>query len=285
MSDEPDLGGVMRRVKGYLELMRPLNGLIALASVWAGGFISSGGLRPVSKLAITSVSALLILSSGNAINDWCDVEIDRINRPSRPIPSGRASRGGALALAVICAVFGIALSTLVSLPAFRLAFSALLLLFLYAFKLKGTPLMGNGVVAALTGLIFVAGGIAVGRVGGSLVPAAFASLFTFAREVVKDMEDVEGDRKAGARTAPVVWGLRRAGLISAAAMILLILITPLPALMLGYSWRYVAVVGIGVNLPLIWCAASIARSPSKAPLIQRVMKFDIFAALLAICLK
>jgi geranylgeranylglycerol-phosphate geranylgeranyltransferase len=258
--------------------------LIAFISVLLGAFLSSGEAALMLPAVYVAIAAFLILSAGNAINDCCDVEIDRINKPNRPIPSGRLSRREAVTFAVICSTIGVALSFLVNLGAILISVSVVLLLALYAVKLKRTPLLGNALVALLTGLTFISGGVAVERPLGAIIPALFAFLFSLGRELVKDIEDVKGDKALGARTAPVVWGVGVSAAISAIVMGSVVILTPIPFILGVYTWRYMLAAGIGVDLVMIWCIVWILRSPSSASKVQKVMKFDIIAGLVAIYL-
>ncbi len=287
MPDQPDMDCAMRsipaeKIKAYIDISRPANGVIAFASVLLGAFLSGGG--PILSILYVAAAAFLILSAGNAINDRCDVEIDRINKPSRPIPSGRLSKREASLFSVICSLIGLSLSFLVNLTATFISLTVIILLFLYAVKLKRTPLLGNAVVAVLTGLTFISGGVAVEKPFGALIPAIFAFLFTLGREVVKDIEDVEGDKSAGAKTAPVVWGTRTSAVISAVVMGIVVAVSPIPFLLGIYSWRYMLAVAVGVDTVMIGCIVGILRSPSNATLVQRAMKLDIIAGLTAIYL-
>ncbi|MDQ1329204.1 MAG: geranylgeranylglycerol-phosphate geranylgeranyltransferase, partial [Candidatus Poribacteria bacterium] len=184
-------------IYAYVRLIRPLNGLIAFISVILGAFLSSGSVSPFIRVIIASATALLLLSAGNALNDYCDVESDRINKPSRPIPSRQISRRSALTFSVFLFIIGIGFSFFINWFALFIAIIVSLLLILYATRLREFPLLANSTVGFLTGLTFIYGGISVGCVVGAVVPAVFAFLFTSAREIVKDIQDVEGDRVAG----------------------------------------------------------------------------------------
>ena len=94
----------MKMVLAYLELARPLNGIIAFISAWLGGLFASQGITENlldTRLLFVSIAALLLLSAGNAVNDYCDYNIDRINRPQRPLPSGQIQRRHALIFAIV----------------------------------------------------------------------------------------------------------------------------------------------------------------------------------------
>lgn len=276
--------GATKTILAYLELSRPINGVIALISVLLGGFFAVGTFNHLDVLTV-AISALLLLSAGNAFNDYCDYEIDRINKPQRPIPSGRVQRRGALIFAIVLLSIGVALGFLVNQYAALIALIVSSCLIAYAVWLKRTPLVGNLVVGMLTGLTFIAGGVAVMSIRGVLVPAIFAFLFTTAREIVKDIEDTEGDIENRAKTIAVI-SKRVAVLMALVFMFAVILFSPIPYLLDWYSWRYLLTVVIGVDLVLIYLTVQLWRDASKenSAKIQQWMKWDIFVGLGAIYL-
>ena len=278
----------MKTLLAYFELARPLNGIIAFISAWLGGvFASQGKMENIInlRLLLVSVSALALLSAGNAINDYCDYDIDRINRPRRPLPSGRIRRVNALIFAIVLTVIGIWLGALINRNATGIAILVFVALVSYAFWLKRTPFVGNLVVSGLTGLTFIAGGVAIDSVQGTLIPAIFAFLFTTAREIVKDIEDIEGDLKNSVKTLATL-NPRIAVWIAISFMASVILFSPIPYLFGWYSWHYLIAVLIGVDLVLIGLAIRLCQDASRESCasIQRWMKWDIFVGLGAIYL-
>ena len=278
----------MKTLIAYLELARPLNGIIAFISAWLGGmFASQGKMENIIdiRLLLVSVSALALLSAGNAINDYCDYNIDRINRPRRPLPSGRIRRVNALIFSILLSVIGIWLGALINRNATGIAILVFVALVSYAFWLKRTPFVGNLVVSGLTGLTFIAGGVAIDSVQGTLIPAIFAFLFTTAREIVKDLEDTEGDLKNSVKTLATL-NPRIAVWTAVSFMASVILFSPIPYLFGWYSWHYLIVVLIGVDLVLIGLAIRLCRDASRESCasIQSWMKWDIFVGLGAIYL-
>ena len=278
----------MKTFIAYLALARPLNGIIAFISAGLGGmFASQGNVETLAniRLLLVSISALVLLSAGNAINDYCDYDIDRINRPQRPLPSGRIRRTNALIFAIVLTAIGIWLGTLINRNATGIAILVFVALASYAFWLKRTPFVGNLVVSGLTGLTFIAGGVAIDSVQGTLIPAIFAFLFTTAREIVKDLEDMEGDLKNNAKTLATLNPKIAVG-IAIGFMVSVILFSPFPYLLGWYSWHYLLVVFIGVDVVLIGLAIRLCQDASKESCasIQRWMKWDIFVGLGAIYL-
>lgn len=278
----------MKTLLGYVELARPLNGIIAFISAWLGGmFASAGGLENLAdiRLWLVSVSALVLLSAGNAINDYCDYDIDCINRVSRPLPSGRIRKRDALIFALCLIALGIGLGACINVYALGIAMLVSTAVVTYAFWLKRAPFIGNLVVSALTGLTFIAGGVAIESVEGTLVPAVFAFLFTLPREIVKDLEDTEGDLKNGVRTLAIL-NPQLAVNLTLGFLGAVILFSPMPYLFGWYSGLYLVAVVLGVDLVILYLGIRLWRDASKAncTFIQRWMKWDIFVGLGAIYL-
>lgn len=280
-----------------MELCRPLNGLIAFLSVWLGAYITDGlpfasdqswwqWLNANQSVWLVAVAAFLALSAGNSLNDFCDVRIDRINKPKRPIPSGRVSRQQALIFSLILLGGSVQFGYRVNQTAFLIVVGVVVTLVAYAFWLKRTPLIGNLVVGGLTALTFIAGGVAKGTAREVLPLAIFAFLFTTAREIVKDIEDLPGDRAQSVATLPLLWGERRA--ISIALLLIGggIIFSPIPYLLNWYSWIYLVLMIFGVDLVLVYLGFQLWTNPTQrnCARIQKWMKWNIFVGLLAVCL-
>ena len=278
----------MKTLFAYIELARPLNGFIAFISGWLGGmFASKHPLEDLAnpKLLLVASAAWILLSAGNTVNDYCDYNIDRVNRPERPLPSGRIPKRNAPIFTVILLGIGIVLGTLIGTWAIVFALLVSGTVVSYAFYLKRVPFIGNIVVSGLTGVTFIAGGMAVDSVEGALIPATFAFLFTTAREIVKDLEDTEGDRRHNVKTLAIL-NPRLAVGVALGFMAAVILFSPVPYLFGWYSWYYFVAIALGVDLVLIGLGIRLWRNSAKASCasIQYWMKWDIFVGLGAIYL-
>lgn len=221
-------------VKTLLDLIRLRNALIAFAGIFIGAVVFSIGspLMPFKVLA-AAVSASLILSGGNAINDYFDVEIDRVNRPKRPIPSGRLSRSDALMAALTLFLLGLGFAKYINGICLVMALLNIIILVLYARYGKRLLLVSNLSVSYLVASVFIYGAAStyspelwVNPDGLSLmaVLAVCAFFLTLSRELVKDIEDLEGDRKAYSVTAPIVYGTdnaKKMAFLAASAAIIL----------------------------------------------------------------
>jgi len=229
----------------YIEILRPVNAVMAVITVILMALIA--GRFDVDVL-LACVVVFTATGAGNVINDYFDHEIDAINRPSRPIPSGRITRRAAgiysATLFAIASVLGFYLGLI---PGSVVILSSLLMVY-YAWSLKRRCLVGNLTISFLTGMSFVFGGIVVGEISASIYLGIYAFLMTMAREIVKDMEDVEGDMSEGATTLPITHGMRVSGLLAAAFMLSAILTSPSLYIIGIFSIIYLPVLAVAAAL-------------------------------------
>jgi len=278
----------MEKVIAYLRLLRPANALIAFLAVVVIAFIAEKdySIIPMQVTLLAAFSVSLICGASNVINDYFDVEIDRINRPDRPLASGLISRGAAMIwwLTVVC--LGVALSFYISTVCFVIAIASAAGLFLYSSHLKRTPLWGNLTVSFFNGLAFLYGGLAIGRVERATLPAVFAFLFHLGREIVKDMEDREGDHRVSARTFPIVYGFRTAKVAVMVVFLLLIFVTTLAFTQGYYGYFYMIVVGAGIYPVVAYSLISIWRFDSTKNLhrMSNLLKIGMLIGLVALYL-
>lgn len=181
------------------------------------------------EFTLLMVATICIAAAGNIINDIYDVETDEINKPEQVIIGNHLSEKTAYNLFIILNVLGMAigfyLSNIVAKSGlFSIFVIVSVLLYVYASYLKQTFLIGNMVISALVALSIIIVGIF------ELIPAitpqnqgiqltffkiildyaVFAFIINFLREIIKDIEDIDGDHKAGMQTLPIILGRDRA---------------------------------------------------------------------------
>lgn len=210
-------------MNAYLEIIRPGNAAMAVIAVILVMLIS-GNFNLNAFLACLVV--FMVIGGGNAINDYFDHKIDAINKPNRPIPSGRISLKSAGIYSLALFAVGTIIAFIIGFLPGIIALSTSILLILYAYNLKKMLLIGNIEVSFLTGLTFVFGGVVMGAVETSIYLGFFAFLMTMAREIVKDMEDAEGDKEEGATTLPIVYGMRSSSILAASFMVVASIASP-----------------------------------------------------------
>jgi len=276
----------------YLELLRYKNCLMAGLAAVIGTVISfniltsntSGAYQgnfPFFDSGLVFLVVFLVSGAGNAINDYFDVRIDSINRPERPIPSGRIKLKEAFYFSYSLFALGTLLAFLINPICGVIALFNSLLLIFYAKTLKGTPLLGNLSIGYLTGSTFLFGASVFGFGGLKALSVLFllAALAITAREIVKDIEDMEGDRMEGADTLPLRIGARKAGYLAGFIGLLAVLLSPIPYFMdlVGSNYLYLvflADLGFFAGIYQIL----IRDNPTKS---SKMFKIAMFFALIA----
>ncbi|MBC7188440.1 MAG: geranylgeranylglycerol-phosphate geranylgeranyltransferase [Calditrichaeota bacterium] len=271
------------RIWSYVILTRPLNVLIGGLSIFVGALVT-GTIQPLRHVLIACASGSLVAAGANAINDYFDLEIDRRNKPYRPLPAGKITRRQAQVFALALLLLGSVLGAAIGPVPLLVATSTATLLYVYSWRLKRTVLWGNLVVSAATALAFIYGGLAVGRPAAALIPAGFALLFHLGREIIKDVEDMHGDRLEGAMTLPIRHGRRTALMVATAVYALVVVVTPLPYLGGVYDLPYLLVVVAGVDTVVAYVVVQMWRQPDPSTLhrLSELLKADMFVGLVAI---
>lgn len=268
-----------------IEAARPHNMAAAAGCVFSAYFLAGG--RDAGAAAWPLVMTALVTGLGNLVNDYFDADIDRVNKPRRPIPSGRLSAalvwrvywaGTALATAAAPLLLGPAMAAL------ALCWEALL--FVYAWRAKRTALAGNVLVGSIAASAFFGGASLAGNAGAAAFPAALAFVLVMARELIKDAEDVTGDRAAGARTLAVRFGEEPVVLWAAMLLFACVTASPVPALWGRYSRTYALLMELVFVPGLLAAAWTALRSPDRRALNRAawVLKVDMFFGILAISL-
>lgn len=266
--------------RGLLELMRPVNVIAASVLTFIGSFVAGGVTEePIAVAAAVGATAAAV-GAGNAINDYFDREIDRINQPNRAIPRGAVSPRGALAFSVLLFAGAVVLALVLPRLAIGIAAVNLLALIAYTEVFKGLPGLGNALVAYLVGSTFLFGAAAVGEsgeLGSAAVLFVLAAIATLTREIIKDVEDVEGDREEGLNTLPIAIGERRALIVATILLVAAVVASPLPYLRDHFGMAYLLVV-VPADAVMLAAAYESFEDPTVG---QSRLKYGMFLAALA----
>ncbi|WP_339711161.1 geranylgeranylglycerol-phosphate geranylgeranyltransferase [Cyclobacterium amurskyense] len=201
---------------GFIKIIRPENLLlVAFAQLMTAFFLvgtTNAGL-PVLKdyhLYLLIISTVILTASGYMINDYYDVKIDYVNRPKAVVIGKGMKRRMVMILHTVMNVVGILVGLLIHPKIGAITFVAAFLLWLYSNTLKRLPFIGNLTVASLTGLAIWIVGIYYQKSELLIITyAIFAFFINLMREILKDIEDRNGDRKHGCKTLPIVLGFRK----------------------------------------------------------------------------
>lgn len=274
----------MNKFSAIVEISRPVNVVITFITIVLAGIICSVPKSLNKNIWLAAVSGMFVIAAGNIINDYFDVEIDRINKPERVLPAGKLSPNSALLLYVLFSVIALLLSAEINLSAFLIVVFACLMLFLYSYKLKKIILMGNLTVSFFTGLAFIFGGVAVGNWKAGIFPALFAFFVNLIREIVKDAEDVKGDKMAGVITFPQKYKTEKVIFILITLTVLLIVLTTFPFFLKIYNIEYFIMVMIVVNVLFVYFIREIRNNFSMQNLkrMSSLLKLNMILGLISI---
>lgn len=249
---------------------------------------------PDTAFWLLVLASVLIAAGGNIINDYFDVRIDEINRPNKVIVGRSISKKMAMHLYIALTGTGLLSGIVLAVWAQSITFGFLFvavtgLLWFYSASYKRQFLVGNLIVAAATALVpFMTGFMEVSflrKVYGELLGftpiapaifawingfALFAFLITLIREIVKDMEDVDGDREVECRTMPIVWGISRSkwviyGLIAVVLVVAGYCVSKIQLVNDSITMRYYL---IGIVAPFLYFIYLVIRAKEKQALHQ-----------------
>lgn len=229
----------MRTLKQYLkafwELFRLEHGLMYGFGVIIGIYVSDPHFTNFSKIVFGYLTAVFLQASAFALNDYSDYEVDVANnRYDRPLVRGDLSRNAALKAGLLMMPFGLIFSTMISTTAFAFAIIVTGVGYLYNIKLKEYGIVGNIYIALTMAAPFLFGSIvAKNTITGSVaLLSSMAFLSGLGREIMKGIEDVEGDAIRNVRSMARISGEKVAALIAASLYIFAVTISPLPLIML-----------------------------------------------------
>ena len=271
------------KLKAYIHLSRPVNVLITFVSIPVACWIAGGTTVPWFAVLFAGTTGALVTAGANAINDVFDIDIDRINRPDRPLPSGALTPFEAKRMWLIVSAAAFGLNLFLNSAALLITVFSIALLYFYSARFKRTVLVGNLVVGLMTGMAFIYGSVVAGKIERGVVPALFAFLVNLARELLKDVEDVKGDRIEKAMTMPVRYGATPSLILATASLLLLIAATITVAL---FHWYPIVFFYIVLAADCLMCVSMILmwldHSSASMRRVSTVLKISMILGLVSI---
>jgi len=229
----------LKKLSLYWELARPFTLIAPALGMFTGSVIALGAWPPVPlmlwtgiKIALGTSMAAVLNAASNVLNQVTDLEADAINKPGRPIPSGRIGESEALRLSGWLYALAFLLAVPVGPECTLLAGTAATLTVAYSappLRWKSVPYLANVVIAIPRGLLLKVAGWSCVRDFGRLEPWYIGSifgLFLLGATTTKDFADLRGDAAAGFRTLPVIHGPRRSAWMIAPFLVLPFLLIP-----------------------------------------------------------
>lgn len=277
------MNSYLLKLKGSFSLIRPINCFMIGFAVMTGQYISLGMLPSLSNAILGFCSAAFLIASTMSMNDYYDLEIDKINCPERPIPSGIITPNEAILIGTISGLIGIFSAALINLYSLAVAFFALILMLYYNTKGKKTGFFGNILVSICIGLPFIFGGVSVGRITSLLILfSLMAFISNLGREITKSIMDVEGDRLKKIKTVAVVHGPKTASILASVLYIIAVVVSFIPPILGRVSTLYIPFVLIS-DIGFVSSSLSLTRKydMENAGLIKKRVLMWMFFGLIA----
>lgn len=255
---------MFRKLKALVALTRPPNSILMYTAVITGIILSDNKLLQADKLALALVTAYGLCGSSMGFNDYFDKEVDSINAPWRPIPSGAISEREAVITSTALGAMGILSAALTSAPCLLVALIAFSAALIYNAQLKKSGLLGNVVVSLVVVMPFIYGAVlSDGYVSTMLITFILpAFLSNLGREVIKGISDIEGDSLRGVKSVARIRGSEMAARLGAALYISAVALSPLPYLLNLVSWIYLPLVA-AADLGFTYSAIFILRDYTR----------------------
>jgi geranylgeranylglycerol-phosphate geranylgeranyltransferase len=265
----------------FLRIARPGNSLAVGGLVMASCLVAGVGKGTSFPVALAVVGSVLVAAGGYVLNDVFDYETDQVVHRERVLPRGEMSETTARVYALVLLIGSVFLFLFINHLSFINASLAALLLFLYSWKLKSTSgVIGNLAVALLASNGILVGGFVVGNLI-HVMPLAICVFFaTVAREIVKDVEDLPGDRTTRVQTLPMLIGPRQASRLAAFSLCLAVLATYLPYQQAIFGQVYL-IVASAVNVTVLYTVLRLALGTGEGiSVTQRLIKAEMFLYIL-----
>ncbi len=266
-------------------------------------FADTAGTTQFIFLVIASV---MIAAAGYIINDYFDLNIDQINKPEKVVVNAIISRRWVIFWHMFLSLLGL-FFTVFALPVADYWYlvlanlGSIILLWFYSTNLKKQLLIGNVLISILTGWVIVIIFLSkfplkihslllvdhdeVRYFRFMILYGSFAFIISLIREVIKDMEDREGDRKYGCRTMPIVWGLNASKVFVAVWIIVLVsVLTILQFYVLPFGWWHSALYCfVFIIGPLLWVFQKLFKAQSSEDFhkLSSLIKLVMFTGILS----
>ncbi|MBL6964141.1 MAG: geranylgeranylglycerol-phosphate geranylgeranyltransferase [Bacteroidetes bacterium] len=274
----------IQTIMAYLRMFRYKNLLITILVQLMVYFCLVKGslLIPPKDLLLLIGGTVLIAAAGYVINDIYDLKADIINRPDTVLLVQRIKIKTALVIYITFNVLAFYFGILISWKFLLMFLAVSFLLFLYAAKIKRTPLLGNILVALILAFVLII--VWIFEQGNYpeliLLYASFAFLTGIIRELLKDLEDMEGDKKAGYMTFPLKYGVQKSkNLVQNLTIIQIISLIVFAILVYGFTayWALMAYFFVLVLIPLSLALYLEQKAESKNDFAQltRFFKFIV----------
>jgi geranylgeranylglycerol-phosphate geranylgeranyltransferase len=253
-------------------------------AVLVGASLTGLGNLQWTNLLLGAITGFTLTGAAMAVNDYYDFEIDKINEPNRPIPSGQVSLKTSLVTTAVLTLIGLSSALIISLFSLLFATVAWIIMVTYSTIGKRSGFPGNLLVSACVAAPFLFGSIvAINTITiNILLFASMAFLSNTGREIAKGIVDIEGDSQHKIKTLAIVFGRKKAALAAAIFLISAVCLSTTPLILNIISIWFIPFVLV-TDVGLLWCSFSLLKNPERenARKIKKTVLFLFIFGLLA----
>lgn len=302
----------MKKLIGFLRLVRwPNLVFIALTQLLFEYCIYervfNNTVHEKTSFYLLVLASVLIAAAGYIINDYFDLDIDQINKPDKVVVNAVISRRWVIfwhmflsMLGLYCTMFALRFTEYWHLILANMC--SVIFLWVYSTSLKKQLLVGNVLISLLTAWVIGILYFSKYPLSGfpesdypyhqnlrffrlSILYAGFAFVISLIREVIKDLEDIEGDRKYGCRTMPIVWGVNASKVFVSVWLVVLIatlVILQLYVIQLGW-WFSILYCLMLIVSPLMYVFRKLFKAKTAAEFhhLSVIIKLVMFTGILS----
>ncbi len=262
---------LLKKVKGIIFLIRPDISIAVGMCVLVGEILALGNIPTIKEALLGFFTAFFISASAMIVNDFFDLEVDKVNVPHRPLPMKILSKNELIFLAIVTTLTGFISAAFLGLIPLGISVVIWLIGFLYNYKLKETGLPGNIIVSTTVAGTFIFGGSAVGAPLKEILLtfSVMAFLFNLGSEIAMDAMDVKGDVKRNISTLAIVFDKNIALIISSVLYMVFILISFIPYVMGWVDQNYLIIVSL-IDIGLLYFVGRLLKSKTSSEGRKRV---------------
>ena len=231
---------ILIKLRAYGESIRPFTSILGMAGAYIGGIVAKAPF--FSPPLLLAIIVVFLMSAGSMpLNDYFDRDVDIISHPKRPIPSKRLTPKETLVFSLLLLGMAAVVSLFINWFSFIIILTSIGFLYSYEMLFKNRGFVGNLFVAFLSSMSFTFGGIAVGNPFASILLSLITFFLFTGRELLKDVEDVKGDRITR-KTLPMKIGEHKAVLVASIFLLGAVSLSPLPYLLHQLSIWYLIII-------------------------------------------
>jgi geranylgeranylglycerol-phosphate geranylgeranyltransferase len=273
-----------QKMSGLVRIFRPELPFAAGVCVVVGEILAFGAFPPIHILLLGFLCGFFLSSTALILNDYFDLEVDRINAPHRPLPSGIVTKTEVLALSILTSLLGLGAGLALGPVEFILSVFFWMVGVAYNWRFKQAGLVGNLMVSSSVAITFILGAIAVGDPWNPVVWVFSLIAFgiNLGEEIAGDAMDIDGDRKRGSKSIGILKGREFALRVSAGLFSLVVVVSLIPVLAGWLGASYLVMILITDSMIVLFTFRLLqSRTPEEGRRAMRGIYMGALVGLLA----